>query len=341
MTREDCAEWQARLAVPMTQWRGKRLFCTGGTGFFGKWLLECFLETAPEDAEMVLLTRSITDFYRRWPQFAGERRIRLVEGDVRSFSFPEGEFDAVIHAATPASARLERENPDEMYSIIVDGTRRVLDFAAKAGVSRLLLTSSGAVYGPSENGEERFSEARPARPVTAYGRGKLLAEQLVLDSGVAAVIARCFAFVGAGLPLETHFAVGNFIGDCLAGRPIVIRGDGTPRRSYLYAGELAEWLWRLLLTAPAGTICNVGAERAVSIAELAHLVCTVAGSDSPILTRQRPVPGARVEYYLPDLARAERLGLKPRISLEDALARTFQELRERGTSHADLKDVYS
>ena len=115
--------------------------------------------------------------------------------------------------------------------------------------------------------------------------------------------------------------------------------DGLHRPRIYYA--VITTFCGLFLSVLDGTICNVGAERAVSIAELAHLVCTVAGSDSPILTRQRPVPGARVEYYLPDLARAERLGLKPRISLEDALARTFQELRERGTPHADLKDVYS
>ncbi len=333
MTREDFEEWQARLVAPMAQWHGKRLFLTGGTGFFGKWLLECFLATAPEDAEIVLLTRSAAGFAGRWPHLAGERRIRVVEGDVRSFSFPEGRLDAVIHAATPASARLERENPDEMYSIIVDGTRHVLACARATGVSRMLLVSSGAVYGPSEAGEERFREDRPCYPVTAYGKGKRLAEQLVLDSGLAAVIARCFAFVGAGLPLETHFAVGNFIGDCLAGRPIVIRGDGTPRRSYLYAGELAEWLWRLLSCAPAGTICNVGAARAVTIAELAEVVRAAVGSHVPIRILQKPVPGARPEYYLPDLNRAAQLGLMPRISLEEALARTLRELRcERRTS---------
>ena len=327
MIREDRVEWRTRLAGSMAQWRGKRLFCTGGTGFFGKWLLECFLETAPEDTEIVLLTRSAADFAARRPRLAGERRVRLVEGDVRSFPFPGGGFDAVIHAATPAGVRLERENPDELYSIIVDGTRRVLAFAREAGAARLLLTSSGAVYGPSEAAEERFREDCAARPVTAYGRGKLRAEQLVLDSGLSAVIARCFAFVGAGLPLETHFAVGNFIGDCLAGRPVVVRGDGTPRRSYLYAGELAEWLWLLLLAAPDGTICNVGAERAVTIAELAHLVCAAAGMEIPIRILRKPAPGARPESYLPDLTRAAQLGLKPRISLEEALTRTLRELR--------------
>ncbi len=326
MTGEDYIEWRANLAAVMKRRRWRRLFLTGGTGFFGKWLLECFLVSAPDDLEILMLTRSASAFASRCPRFVRDPRISLLEGDVRSFDFPGGEFDAVIHAASPVSVRLERENPDEMYSVIVDGTRRVLEFAERKGVARLLFVSSGAVYGEAHAEMERFREDRPCSPITAYGKGKLQAELLALKSAIPAVIARCFAFVGAGLPLDAHFAVGNFIADCLAGRPITIKGDGRPWRSYLYAGELAEWLWRLLLTAPDGTVCNVGGDRAVNLVGLAGLVRAAAGARCPVRILHGHERGAGVDSYLPDLRRAACLGLISRIPLEQALSRTLREL---------------
>lgn len=187
-----------------------RILITGGTGFFGKSLLAARKREAVSEGELVILSRDPEGFLCRFPAFAGLPGVSFAAGDVRDFPFPDGEFSAVLHAATPASARLEAENPAEMRSIIVDGTKRVLDFCRSRKVPRLLLTSSGAVYGPQEPECERMAETHPCRPITAYGQGKLEAERLCLDSGVETVIARCFAFVGPYLPLGIHFAAGQF-----------------------------------------------------------------------------------------------------------------------------------
>ena len=131
--------------------RGRRFFFTGGTGFFGVWLLESFLEANRRfslDAQALVLTRDPGKFLARCPHLEGLSCLRFEKGDVRAFEFPPGQFDYVVHAATEASAKQSKEQPLEMLSTILEGTSRTLAFAKNCGARKFLLTSSGAVYGP-------------------------------------------------------------------------------------------------------------------------------------------------------------------------------------------------
>lgn len=324
--------------------RGQRLFITGGTGFFGCWLLESFAwanDALGLNAEAVVLTRDPDAFRRQAPHLAGHPAIRLHTGDVRDFAFPEGRFSHVIHAATEPSAKLNAERPLLMLDTIVEGTRHTLDFAVQAGAKTFLLTSSGAVYGKQPPEMTRLSEdylgaPDPRDPGSAYGEGKRLAELLCAlyhrQHGLEAKIARCFAFVGPYLPLDTHLAIGNFIRDALAGAPIVVTGDGTPCRSYLYAADLAIWLWTLLFRAPACRPYNVGSGEAVSILETARLVAESANPALPVTVALAPA-GAPPQRYVPDVSRAEtELGLKSWIGLAGAIRKTAAFSRRAGAA---------
>ena len=130
--------------------RGQKIFLTGGTGFFGCWLLESFVWANDKlglDASALVLTRNLSAFQKKAPHLASHPAIQFHDGDVRSFEFPKGTFSHVIHAATEATARLYSEQPLLMFDIIVEGTRRTLEFARQCGARKFLLTSSGAVYG--------------------------------------------------------------------------------------------------------------------------------------------------------------------------------------------------
>ena len=297
--------------------KGASLFITGGTGFFGKSMLDYRLRH-PEwewaKTEWVILSRSPEKFAAEYPRLANQPGISFVAGDVRDFAFPAGHFDAVIHAATSAVTTL---SDGEMTSVILDGARHVAGFAKTTGCDKILFTSSGAVYGPRIT---PAGEGNACEPTTAYGKGKLAAERMLVETGLDVKIARCFAFVGPCLNRNIHFAIGNFIQNCLDGSPIVINGDGTPLRSYLYADDLVEWLFAILERGESGRPYNVGSDRAVSIRELAETVRVALGSNSEIIVKGAPEPGVKPSVYVPSIARAsEELGLDVKTALEDAI----------------------
>ena len=206
---------------------------------------------------------------------------------------------------------------DEMTSVMLDGTKHIAEFAMTTGCPKVLFTSSGAVYGPRT---APANEEDDCRPFTAYGKGKLEAEKILIESGLEAKIARCFAFVGPHLNRGIHFAIGNFIQNCLDGNPIVINGDGTPLRSYLYADDLVEWLFAILERGESGRPYNVGSDHAVSIRELAETVRDAMGSKSGIVVKGTPKVGEEPSVYVPSIERTRSvLGFEVKVSLEDAI----------------------
>lgn len=187
--------------------QGQRLFLTGGTGFFGCWLVESFLHinrSLALDAHITVLSRDPKRFLDKVPHLRGQAALTLHAGDVRDFPFPEGDFPYVIHAATEASAKQLAEHPHQMLSTILAGTERTLDLAATAGTRKLLLTSSGAVYGPqpptlTHVPEDFVGAPDPLLPHSVYGEGKRASElmcALAAQTGVEVKVARCYAFLG-------------------------------------------------------------------------------------------------------------------------------------------------
>lgn len=292
----------------------KRIFVTGGTGFFGKSIFA--RRAVVPSVRYTVLSRDPGKFRSENPTLASRSDLVWVQGDVRDFKFPEGSFDAIVHAATSAVTTISDAEQD---SVIRLGTKRVIAFAKAVECSRILFVSSGAVYGSQTN---PVDETAPCRPTTVYGKGKRDAEQMLLDAGLDVKIARCFAFTGIHLNRDIHYAIGNFIRDCRAGRDIVVTGDGTAKRSYLYADDLVDWLFKILDHGETGRPYNVGSDVAVSIRELAEKVRCVLGGMNRIIVKGRP-SGKPLSVYVPCVDRARReLGLDVRIPLDEAIRKS-------------------
>jgi dTDP-glucose 4,6-dehydratase len=314
--------------------RGERFFLTGGTGFVGTWLTESLLwanRRLSLGISAVLLTRNPEAFRRRSPHLADDPAVTLWEGDGATFPYPDGAFPLVVHAATERYFPPDAAHPMGTLEGDLAATRRVLELARTRGTRRLLFTSSGAVYGKQPPTLSQIPEDYPGAPLpgdtnSAYGQGKRISEYLCGTwskvYGFDTVIGRLFAFVGPMLPLDINFAMGNFIRDAMAGGPVQIDGDGTTYRSYLYAADLAIWLWTLLIRGERCTAYNVGSSDGVTIRDLARRVVEVAAPGAEIRIARQPVPGAPAERYVPATERAAGLGLQPWVSLEEGIHRT-------------------
>lgn len=324
-----------RCADDLRSLTGARVFITGGTGFVGTWLLAA-LHHADQRLQLglspILLTRSPAAFVQRQPALA--RWVTSVAGDIVAVP-PIGTVDAAIHAATPASAAFNDAHPDLMRETIVAGMSSVLEALSPSGAIPLLFTSSGAIYGAQPLDLERLPESfTPAAGTiearNAYAHGKREAEAMAQAAseagGPSLRLARLFAFVGPYLPLDAHFAIGNFIRDALAGGPIRVAGDGTAVRSYLYAGDMVEQLLAILVRGEPNRPYNVGSEQAISIADLARAVAASVSPDCRVEiagAQHSALPTGAGSRYVPDTTRVRtELATEPNTSLFEAIDRT-------------------
>lgn len=319
---------------------GSRLFITGGTGFIGNWLIQVIQranESIGARIEIVALSRNPQRARIERPQVFTRRDVRLLEGSVIDFNGDTGALDLCIHAATDVADPRKSGTPLQTFDSIVSGTRRMLEFAQSRGVSRFLLTSSGAIYGMQPHDLPRVPESYwgapdPTQTASAYGNGKRASEWLACahaaehgTTGFEAVTARIFALLGPGLPLNGSYAAGNFIRDVLNNKHITIQGDGRPLRSYLYMSDLCVWLLRILESGQTGQAYNVGSEHPVSIMHLAEQVALAAGGAARIEITTRADVSLPPPRYIPDTHKARlSLNLQEQIPLPLALSKTLQ-----------------
>jgi nucleoside-diphosphate-sugar epimerase len=322
------------------QLRGKRVFITGGTGFFGKWLLTSFVranDTLGLNAHIVVLSRRESPFEEVTSYLASHPAVSLAIGDARDFRAPEGHFDYIIHEASETSRVINRSNPGLMVDIIVRGTEHALELAAKAGTDHFLFVSSGAVYGRQPDDLSHIPEnygGSPdlSHPESAYGEAKRVGELLSMAqyrlTGLKASVARCFSFVGPYMNLDIHYAVGNFIRDALRGGPIVISGDGTPYRSVMHAADMSLWLWTILVSGRGGEWYNVGSETSVTIADLANHVSNCFDPRIEVIIKGSPDPSRPKEQYVPCTRKVrEEFGLVPLFDQKETIRRTVNWYR--------------
>lgn len=307
-----------------------RLLVIGGTGFFGKSILDLYQRggLAPWDIDHVVAMARNAERLREEPRLLPG--VSLVSSDIATCdSVPEADY--VIHAAASTDVRNYLAQPEQERRNIQAGTLNYCRLAKRHHRdSKIVFCSSGAVYGNQQ--VDFIDEDAAGTDVMAMAEGKRDyalakrdAEAAVRELGLNVAIARCFAFVGPYLPRDQHFAIGNFIGDALAGRPVTVKARHAVYRSYLYADDLVTWLMAIAAAAnPQCPTFNVGSDQPVLMGELAREVARVCGATAEVPA----IDSAVVDRYVPSVARIrEQLGVRIHYNLTEAIGETVRRLQ--------------
>lgn len=309
--------------IDLSPLAGRRLFLTGCTGFVGGWLLHAVaaLNRRGADIRAIALSRDPQGFAHRQPRLARASWLTLMGGDAASFVAAPVPVDVAILGAAPVTPAALADSAATCRTII-EGSRRALAWSEACGARRILCLSSGAVYGEQSVNAPALAENHPCLPPVGdtYAEAKLAMEALAFahgrNTGGDTVVARLFAFSGAWLP--DHLAVTQLLKMALSGQAIRLQSDGSPVRSYLDGADMALWLLALAAHAPGGTVCNVGSDQAISLAQLARLISQRYRADGGV-SLGKALISTRCRY-VPDITLARRqFGLQAWTPLEDAL----------------------
>lgn len=314
-----------------------KLLVIGGSGFFGKSILDVYRRGLLEQwgiTSIVIMARHASQLEISAPELICSS-VELIDGDITSCNSLV-DADYVIHAAASTDVRDYLSRPAEEKRNILLGTAHFCEIAPRYfQKSKIVYVSSGAVYGQQPTAIEKMAEHDRFEPLEGlalgkrdYAAAKRDAEELVQTlgaRGLSVSIARCFAFVGPYLPLDQHFAIGNFIQNGMKGEPIQLNASQPVYRSYMYSDDLVFWLMTIAENASPNSPCfNVGSDQEISIMELANKIAKKFNV-SVMHPNQNEGP---IDRYIPSIEKAKReLDLNLGFTLDQAIDEAVKSLR--------------
>jgi nucleoside-diphosphate-sugar epimerase len=311
------------------------LLLIGGSGFFGKSTLDAYgrgLLRTWEIDRLLIIARHATRLRQTNAELV-TLGVELIDLDISGANhLPAADY--VIHAAASTDARKYLSASDAEKANILAATKNYCALAKKYhSQSKIVYVSSGAVYGAQppalahipESYSRTSSVLEMAENKRHYAAAKRDAEAMIEELGNAGLhvsIARCFAFMGAYLPRDQHFAIGNFLGQALNKETIVVKAKSPVVRSYLYADDLVLWLMHLAVRAtPLCPTWNVGSPEAIAVHDLAATIAARFGV-AVNASLQNPSP---IDRYVPSVARALSAGMHY-LNLNAALTQTIERI---------------
>jgi len=309
-----------------------RILITGGAGFLGSHLCDRFLT---EGHTVIAMDNLLTGNTANIEHLAGHENFLFIKHDVTNYIYVEGQLDAVLHFASPASPIDYLEHPIPTMKVGALGTHKALGLA-KAKGAKLLLASTSEVYGDPlvhPQTEDYWGNVNPIGPRGVYDEAKRFAEALTMAyhryHDIDTRIIRIFNTYGPRMRQEDGRVVPNFIAQALRNDPLTVYGDGSRTRSFCYVSDLVDGIYRLLLSDEVEPV-NIGNPTEMSILDFAKKIVKLTGSSSEITfieptdTRIQDDPKVRK----PDIGKAQRiLNWNPSVLLDDGLKNTIDYFR--------------
>jgi dTDP-glucose 4,6-dehydratase len=313
-----------------------RILITGGAGFLGSHLADRFLS---EGHSVIALDNLITGNTANIQHLAGRDDFLFIKHDVTHYIYIDGPIDAVLHFASPASPIDYLKFPIQTLKVGSLGTHNALGVALEKR-ARFLLASTSEIYGDPLVHPQR--EDYPGNVSTiglrgVYDEAKRFAEALTMAyhraHGVDTRIVRIFNTFGERMRLDDGRVVPNFVGQALRHEPLTVYGDGSQTRSFCYASDLIDGIYRLLMlpaSDDASNPVNIGNPNEMTILQLAQVVNTLTDNPAGIVFKRQDRIAGDPQTRRPDITRARQLlGWEPHVPLQEGLQRTIRHFEGR------------
>ena len=301
-----------------------RVLITGGAGFLGSHLTDRFLA---DGHEVVGLDNFITGHPDNIAHLASEQRYEFIQHNISTYTYVKGKLDGVLHFASPASPIDYLELPIPTLKVGALGTHNALGLAKEKG-ARFFLASTSEVYGDPlvhPQPETSWGNVNPVGPRGVYDESKRFAEALTMAyhryHGLDTRIVRIFNTYGPRMRPRDGRVVSNFIVQALQNEPITIYGNGSQTRSFCYASDEVEGIYRLFMKGDSDPT-NVGNPDEYTVRELAEMVRELTQTSAPLV--ERPLPEDDPKIRKPDITRARTmLGWEPKVGIREGLQKTI------------------
>jgi dTDP-glucose 4,6-dehydratase len=302
----------------------------GGAGLIGSALCARLLD---DGAEVLCVDNFATGRRDNVADLAARPRMSFIEADICAPFGVEGDLDAVVNLACPASPVDFEPRSLEIMAVGSVGLGRLLDLARERG-ARILQASTSEVYGEPRvhpQPESYWGNVNPIGPRSVYDEAKRFGEALTLAHhrrySTDVCIARIFNTYGPRMRPDDGRVISTFVTAALAGRPLLVHGDGSQTRSFCYVDDQVEGLLALLRSGLTGPV-NIGSDEEMAVAAVAQMVIELTGSASTIRYGDARPDDPTVRR--PDLTLArDALGWEPKTPIADGLARTIEWFRDR------------
>jgi len=312
-----------------------RVLITGAAGFLGSHLADRFLA---DGHSVVGLDNFVTGHPDNIAHLASESRFEFVRHDISTFTYVPGPLDGVLHFASPASPIDYLELPIQTLKVGSLGTHNALGLARAKG-ARFFIASTSEVYGDPlvhPQTEDYWGNVNPVGPRGVYDEAKRFSEAITMAyhtyHGLDTRIVRIFNTYGPRMRPRDGRVVSNLIVQALMGEPLTLYGDGSQTRSFCYASDEVEGIYRLFMRGDHRPT-NIGNPVEFTVKQLAELVAELTGTSAKITYEPLPVDDPKVRK--PDITRArETLGWEPSVPLREGLEKTIAYFRTLvGTPH--------
>lgn len=305
-----------------------KILLTGGAGFIGSHLCDCFIK---KGHKVICLDNLITGKKSNVAHLLKNPNFKFIKHDVTKYIDVKGRIDYVLHFASPASPVDYLRYPIRTLKVGSLGTHNALG-VAKSKNAKFFLASTSEVYGDPKvhpQKEDYWGNVNPIGPRGVYDESKRFAEAITIAyhkvHKIDVRIARIFNTYGPRMRQNDGRAIPAFLDHALKNKPLTIFGKGRQTRSFCFISDLIEGIYRLMGSGENMPL-NLGNNHEITISELAEKIIKLTKSKSKIIFK--PLPKDDPKCRRPDISFAKRrLDWQPKVSLDEGLAKTIDWMK--------------